>query len=100
MLDPWLAALPASALANLTGAGNTLEVATAAALDEPAQAACAAMLRRRLGDGPRLRFVTDSSLIAGVELRGPHARLRNTWRADLDRIAEELAKHDQHLALA
>jgi F-type H+-transporting ATPase subunit b len=97
MLDAWLAALPAADLANL--AQGPLEVATAATLDEPAQAACTAMLQRRLGDGLRLRFVADRSLIAGVELRGPHARLRNTWRADLDRIAEELAKDDQSLAL-
>jgi F-type H+-transporting ATPase subunit b len=100
MLDAWLATLPAAALANLAGTGETLEVATAAALDEPAQTSCAAMLRRRLGDGPRLRFVTDPALIAGVELRGPHARLSNTWRADLDRIAEELAKDDERLAVA
>jgi len=97
MLDAWLATLPASVLANLARAGETLEVATAAPLDEPAQEACTTMLRRWLGDGSRLRFVTDPALIAGVELRGPHARLSNTWRADLDRIAEELAKDDRGL---
>ena len=59
MLDAWLATLPAADLTNLAGAREPLEVATAAALDEAAQAACAAMLRRRLGDGLRLRFVTD-----------------------------------------
>jgi F-type H+-transporting ATPase subunit b len=97
MLDAWLATLPAATLASLAGTGETLEVATAAPLDEAAQVSCAAMLRRRLGDGPRLRFMGDPALIAGVELRGPHARLSNTWRADLDRIAEELAKDDQSL---
>jgi F-type H+-transporting ATPase subunit b len=98
MLDTWLATLPTADLTSLTGPREPLEVATAAALDASAQAACTAMLRRRLGDGLRARFITDPSLIAGIELRGPHARLRNTWRADLDRIAEELEKDDQRLA--
>jgi hypothetical protein len=29
-------------------------------------------------------------LIAGIELHGPATIVRNSWRADLDRIREEL----------
>lgn len=35
----------------------------------------------------------DPALIGGFELEGPHFILRNSWKADLDRIAGELA-HD------
>ncbi|HQT75747.1 MAG: hypothetical protein B7Z80_00820 [Rhodospirillales bacterium 20-64-7] len=99
-LDTWLAALPAAELRNLASPGETLAVVTAAALDPAAQALCADMLRRRLGDGLSVRFATDPSLIAGAELRGSHARLRNNWRADLDHIAEELSRDDHPLAVA
>lgn len=78
--------------------GETLEVVTAVPLDAAAQAACVDMVRKRLGCS--VQFGTDPSLIAGVELRGPHARLHNNWRADLDRIAEELSQDDKHLLVA
>ena len=35
-----------------------------------------------------------------LELRGPHARLHNNWRADLNHIAEELGRDDTHLIVA
>lgn len=39
---------------------------------------------------PALQFVTDPALIAGLELRGPHFVLRNSWRADLETLAREV----------
>jgi F-type H+-transporting ATPase subunit b len=78
--------------------GETLEVVTAAPLDAAAQTACTEMLRQRLGCS--VHFRTDPSLIAGVELRGPHAKLHNNWRADLNYIAEELSQDDKHLIVA
>lgn len=39
---------------------------------------------------PALQFVTDPTLIAGLELRGPHFVLRNSWRADLETLAREV----------
>jgi len=82
----------------LAGPGETLEVVTAASLDAAAQTACTEMVRRRLGCS--VHFGTDPSLIAGVELRGPHAKLHNNWRADLDHIAEELGQDDKHIIVA
>ena len=99
-LDAWLTTLSPNELNSLAGSGEALEVVTAAALDPAAQATCTDMLRKRFGDLPAPRFVTDPSLIAGIELRGSHARLHNNWRADLDRIAEELGQDDKHLAMA
>jgi len=36
----------------------------------------------------------DPDLIAGLELETPHAVVRNSFRGDLARIAEELTRHD------
>jgi F-type H+-transporting ATPase subunit b len=41
-----------------------------------------------LGGTPRLRFVTDPDLIAGLELRSAHFVLHNSWRADLETILQ------------
>ncbi len=99
-LDTWLATLPAERLADLAPPGETLEVVTAVPLDPPDQQACIDMLTRRLRRVPAVRFGVDALLIAGVELRGAHATLRNSWRADLDQIAQELSQHDDQRALA
>ncbi|HVY14108.1 MAG TPA: hypothetical protein VHB27_02685 [Rhodopila sp.] len=96
----WLAGLPEQDLHTWAEAGETRELITAVALDPSTQAACRQALRQRLGMDMDLQFRTDASLIAGVELRGPHIRLRNNWQADLDRMAEELSRDDQHLAVA
>jgi F-type H+-transporting ATPase subunit b len=39
-------------------------------------------------------LAVDPSLIAGLELETPHAVVRNSFRADLSRIVEELTGHD------
>jgi F-type H+-transporting ATPase subunit b len=93
-----LRSLPGDEWRRLAGPGEALEVVTAVPLDPGAQAACTEMVRQRLGCP--VQFGTDPSLIAGVELRGPHARLQNNWRADLDRIAEELSQDGKHLIVA
>jgi len=100
MPEIWFASLPEQSLDSLVGNGERLELITAFALDPSARAGCQRMLRQRLGTDADLQFHTDPALIAGIELRGPHIRLRNNWRADLDRVAEELSRDDQHLAVA
>jgi F-type H+-transporting ATPase subunit b len=49
-----------------------------------------------LGTAPQLAFDSDPAVIAGLELRGPHLVVGNSWRADLQRIRTELA--DEHAA--
>lgn len=99
-LDAWLTTLSPDGLNTLAGPGEALEFVSATPLEPTTRAACIEMLRKWFGDLPAPRFIVDPSLIAGIELRGSHARLHNNWRADLDRIAEELRKDDQHLVLA
>ena len=45
--------------------------------------------------GRPLNFViaVDPDLVAGLELETPHAVVRNSFRADLSRIVEELIRH-------
>ena len=94
-----LAALTPDERRALMDPASDLEVVTAAPLDESSRATWSEMLTRGLRASPILRFATDPSLIAGVELRGPHAQLRNSWQADLDRIAQELGRDDERLAV-
>ncbi|HUB49695.1 MAG TPA: F0F1 ATP synthase subunit delta [Acetobacteraceae bacterium] len=67
-----------------------LELRSAVPLDGTAQADARTVLARVLGAPPRITFRTDPTLLAGVELTGPSVLIRNSWRADLDRIAHAL----------
>ncbi len=82
------------ARASLTG--TMLELRSATPLDAAAQADCRDLLARVLGAAPALTFRTDPTLIAGIELAAPHALIRNSWRADLDRITHALHEDTAH----
>jgi F-type H+-transporting ATPase subunit b len=71
-----------------------IEIVTAVPLDDNQQAAC----RTFLGDTSRLVFRTDPALIAGVELHTPGLLIRDSWQADLERIAAELNQEERHEA--
>lgn len=91
----WLAseiqAMPETARQAVEGSnGGALELVSAAALDRAEQAQLAGAVAQAFGASPAITFATDPALIAGYELRGPHFSLRNSWRADLDRIREGL----------
>jgi F-type H+-transporting ATPase subunit b len=84
--------------------GVAIEVRSAVPLDAASQGDCRAMLARLTGAAPELRFRTDPTLVAGIELASPDVVIRNSWRADLERIARalhETTSHDiaaQHVA--
>lgn len=99
-LDAWLGALPPSDLKALNGPGDVLTVITAAPLDAEAQVTCGQMLAHHFATLVSLRFDSDQSLLAGVELSNAHVRLRNSWQADLDRITQELGRDDEQRAVA
>jgi len=40
---------------------------------------------------PPITFSVDEALIAGLELRGPHFQVTNSWRADLAKILAEVS---------
>ncbi len=98
MLADDLAALPEGERHDLAAASDQLEVITAAPLDATGQAAIQAALTQALGTQPAPTYRTDADLLGGIELRGPHTRIRDSWRCDLDRIAGELVAGEKHAA--
>ena len=91
-LSEALAAHPARA----TLANVPLEIRSAAPLDATSQEECRTMLTRILGGTPELSFRTDRILIAGFELAAPDVVIRNSWRADLDRLTSMLHEDTGH----
>lgn len=81
-----LAALPEVARRQFLDPRETVTVASAVPLEAPVQQACRAMLAGAGG----VAFATDPALIAGIELRAPHATLRANWQAELKHIAAAL----------
>lgn len=75
--------------------GGALVLTTATPLDEAARARVTEAIAAALGTAAPLAFITDPSLIAGIELRGRHVAVRNSWQEDLARIRLELAREDQ-----
>lgn len=95
----WLVAevrhLPEAIRETMTADGARLEAVSARPLGEAEQERCRALIGEALGATPQMAFTTDPALIAGLELRGPNLVIRNSWRADLDRIILDLAHADQ-----
>jgi F-type H+-transporting ATPase subunit b len=95
--------LPAATRASLgcpDGADRPLEVVTAAPLAAQDSARVRRELEAALGAELAMRFRVDPSLIAGAELHGRHVVVRSSWKADLERIREELNReHDQRTYL-
>lgn len=55
---------------------------------------CRRALARALGRAPELNLAVEPGLIAGLELEGGSAVVRNSFRADLARLNTELSQHD------
>jgi F-type H+-transporting ATPase subunit b len=88
-----LASLPEASRDGIDGAGEPQLTAARALTPEEAQS-CRAALARALGRPLDFVVATDPDLIAGLELETPHAVVRNSLRSDLNRIVEELTRHD------
>jgi F-type H+-transporting ATPase subunit b len=80
-------------------AAGPVTVATPAPLTADLQTQVARALGEILPDTATPIFAVDPDLIAGAELRTPHAVVRNSWRADLDAMVESL-KEDDHARIA
>jgi F-type H+-transporting ATPase subunit b len=91
-----VAALPDTARTALSDQAVGLTVVSPAPLTAAAQAQAASRLGAALGYQPRIAYVTDPALIAGLELHAPHLAVGNSWRADLAGILESLAHDQQH----
>jgi F-type H+-transporting ATPase subunit b len=70
--------------------GAALEAFSATPLDAAEQERCRGQIGQAFGGNPGVVFKTDPTLIAGLELRGPHLLVSNSWRSDLAQILADL----------
>ena len=92
-----VAKFPEAARRDLAAAGP-VEIVTAVPLDEHQRTQCQAVVGGLFGQMPSLQFRTDPALLAGVELHTPGLLIRDSWQADLERIAGELNQDEPHEA--
>lgn len=85
-----LQALPDAERRAATAADAQLTATTAVRLDTDEEAAARRRIGEAIGGNPMIAFETDPALLSGVELAGPGFVIRNSWRADLDRIRDGL----------
>jgi F-type H+-transporting ATPase subunit b len=93
-----LRALSAEARENLASAatpGHPLEVVSAAPLADAEIQCIQSMLKQVFGRELPMAFRSDPAIINGLELVGRNTVVRNSWRADLDRIRHELNRDRQ-----
>jgi F-type H+-transporting ATPase subunit b len=74
--------------------GIALEAVSAAPLEAADQDRYRTQIEEAVGGRPQITFSADPTLIAGLELHGPHLVVSNSWRADLTRILADIA-HDR-----
>jgi F-type H+-transporting ATPase subunit b len=82
-------------LTSATVADHAIEVVTAAPLSKGEMEHVRDALKAAVGSEPPFEFRIDPALIAGIEVHSRNAIVRNSWRADLDRIRKELDR-DEH----
>jgi F-type H+-transporting ATPase subunit b len=85
--------LPEPARQAMAANDVALEAVSAAPLEPAEQERYRALIREAVGGHPRIEFTSDPTLIAGLELHGPHLVVSNSWRADLTKILTEIG-HD------
>ena len=86
--------LPEQTRADLGKEGAPLHIKAPRMLTEQEQQTCRELLSKALGQPVEISLETDPRIIAGLELETPHAAVRNSFRADLDRIEAELTRHE------
>ncbi len=89
-----LASLPESSRDGIGGTGRPRLTAPRELSSQEAQS-CRDAFARALGRPLDFAVATDPDLIAGLELETSHAVVRNSLRSDLNRIVEELSRHDR-----
>ncbi len=89
-----LASLPDASRDGIGVSGRARLTAPRALTPQEAQS-CRDAFARALGRPLDFVVATDPGLIAGLELETPHAVVRNSIRSDLNRIVEELTRHDR-----
>lgn len=87
-----VADLPQASRASIAP-GARLTLKAARGLTDGELENCRTRLAQALGHDVALDVSIDPALIAGLELEAPHAVVRNSFRADLDRITAALTRH-------
>jgi F-type H+-transporting ATPase subunit b len=87
--------LPEPARRAMAADGAALEAVSATPLEPSDQERYRARIVEALGAHAQIAFTADPALIAGLELRGPHLVVSNSWRADLARILEDITHDDR-----
>ena len=80
---------------SVTAVDHAIEVVTATPLSKEEIKHVRDALKAAVGSEPPFEFRIDPALIAGIELHSRNTIVRNSWRADLDRIRKELDR-DEH----
>lgn len=83
--------LPDATRHAVVASGATLHASTAVALAADEQRRYGEIIREAFGASLPIVFKVDPDLIAGLELRGPHLVIANSWRADLTTILADIA---------
>lgn len=86
--------LPESARKRLLDGGGPLPLQAPRALTDAEAEACRKALSGALGQKVEITVTETPELIAGLEIDTPQARLRNSFRADLERIVKELTRDE------
>lgn len=90
--------LSADARGALVAAATTerpIEIVTQSPLSEQETNRVRAALDEAFGAELPFTFRGDPDVLAGIELHGHNVILRNSWRADIERIREELSRERQ-----
>jgi F-type H+-transporting ATPase subunit b len=77
-------------LTSFTTTDGTIEIVTASPPSDEETEHVRSALTDALGVSVVFAFRSDPALLAGIELHGRNTIVRNSWRADFDRIREEL----------
>lgn len=82
-------------LASAAATGHPIEILTAAPLSSGETEHVRGALKEAFGVDLPFAFRSDPAIISGIELKGQNTIIRNSWRADLDRIRQELSRDKQ-----
>jgi F-type H+-transporting ATPase subunit b len=89
-----VAALPEQTRADFCHSGGAVLTAPEPLTAEE-EAVCRAKLAKAFGRPLELAIHSDPGLLAGLELEDQHTSIRNSFRADLARIAAELSRQEK-----
>jgi F-type H+-transporting ATPase subunit b len=88
--------LPDTVRDRLGSDGAPLHIAAAQTMTDAEMSDCREALQKALSRNVEIEVSVDPNLIAGLEMHEPHAEVRKSFRADLDRLQADLTRHDEN----